>query len=745
MSKNGNKRKYDEYNNNPNDDGNDGNGGNGDDNMNVDVWDKYKFSEDEKKTLERRCKRVKIKHPTVNASGWVSATKTKYFLLNDKCLDWLMMYYDKIGINPDPVFSASKSGTNIIARKTNPAHTKADQVSGEKLLRDASHMEVLFDSGNMFEEKVFEELKDIYKDNFKLVFTKTDYDKFKGEKDMNGFIRQKYNETIDLMKKSTPIIAQAVMINDSNRTYGVADLLVRSDYFNLIYEYFPDDDSLTHQAPSLGFNNTQKYHYRVVDCKWTTMTLCVDGVTIRNEGYFPAYKGQLAVYTGCLEQMQGYIPNCAYIMSKAWKIGKSFILKEEEHLYKGFSCFDRVGIINYGDKDKNYVETTKEAVQWVQRVMTDGIDWRYGSTTPSVPEMYPNMDKNFNPVFDKVKKELAERYGEITQVWYVNYKNRLTAHENGVTDIRDDKMSLDVLGIKPEGRGRIIQKIIEINKKSQKKDVLRPAIIQDNSFDWQTGNEYLDYYVDFETINYNLYSKPTDMDIDNSYIDSDVTFMIGIGFQHLKNKIDTRLIINGLEIDRSKCMFYHVYDKDWEYVCLYLPKFKLENELEMYRIFFQFMIIRQDLISKAHPEINSVSRAFHWTDAEIRFLERSVQRIIAKDPSQRKLIDQFNTDIVWVDLCKIFQQDPIVVKGCFRYKLKHIANAMYSHGLITTHWSDGEMSDGFRAMLEAIKLYRTDDILSITNKLYKDIVDYNEVDCKVMWDIVRYLRANHVK
>ena len=27
----------------------------------------------------------------------------------------------------------------------------------------------------------------------------------------------------------------------------------------------------------------------------------------------------------------------------------------------------------------------------------------------------------------------------------------------------------------------------------------------------------------------------------------------------------------------------------------------------------------------------------------------------------------------------------------------------------------------------------------------EDIIKYNEVDCKVMWDIIRYLRIHHIK
>ena len=53
------------------------------------------------------------------------------------------------------------------------------------------------------------------------------------------------------------------------------------------------------------------------------------------------------------------------------------------------------------------------------------------------------------------------------------------------------------------------------------------------------------------------------------------------------------------------------------------------------------------------------------------------------------------------------------------------------------------MSDGFRAMIKAIELYREEDNMSKNNRYFKQIIDYNEVDCRVIWDIVRYLRVNH--
>ena len=45
------------------------------------------------------------------------------------------------------------------------------------------------------------------------------------------------NKTIELIKKGVPIIHSAPLCNNKNKTYGVADLLVRNDYLNKIIDY----------------------------------------------------------------------------------------------------------------------------------------------------------------------------------------------------------------------------------------------------------------------------------------------------------------------------------------------------------------------------------------------------------------------------------------------------------------------------------------------------------------------------
>ena len=140
-------------------------------------------------------------------------------------------------------------------------------------------------------------------------------------------------------------------------------------------------------------------------------------------------------------------------------------------------------------------------------------------------------------------------------------------------------------------------------------------------------------------------------------------------------------------------------------------------------------------------------RFFHWSCAEI------TSCMAANARHNSKWTNWFNS-IIWIDLCKIFQNEPIVVNGALSFKLKDVAKNMYKHGMIKTTWKEDGISDGLTAMIDAIDYYKGNKSYDSTRNL--DIMNdnehnkidsiriYNEVDCKVMWDIVRYLRENHI-
>ena len=103
-------------------------------------------------------------------------------------------------------------------------------------------------------------------------------------------------------------------------------------------------------------------------------------------------------------------------------------------------------------------------------------------------------------------------------------------------------------------------------------------------------------------------------------------------------------------------------------------------------------------------------------------------------------------DLNWYDfLSNVMEREPVVVRGALRFGLKAVANAMYSHNIIEANWADSPV-DGLGAMVGA---WRCDEeaekqgVPMTELPLMHEIVRYNEVDCKVMMEIVRYLRTNH--
>ena len=78
--------------------------------------------------------------------------------------------------------------------------------------------------------------------------------------------------------------------------------------------------------------------------------------------------------------------------------------------------------------------------------------------------------------------------------------------------------------------------------------------------------------------------------------------------------------------------------------------------------------------------------------------------------------------------------------------MKGIAKAMHHHNLIETIWdSDNPCSNGLTAMVLAWKVYNKTKIKDIhKHPVIQDIIKYNIIDCKVLWEIINYLRNNHL-
>jgi hypothetical protein len=117
----------------------------------------------------------------------------------------------------------------------------------------------------------------------------------------------------------------------------------------------------------------------------------------------------------------------------------------------------------------------------------------------------------------------------------------------------------------------------------------------------------------------------------------------------------------------------------------------------------------------------------HWTHAEPAFYSKTCEKLNLKEK-------------IFLDLYKVFINEPIVIKSALNYSLKTIAKAMYDNGLIKTLWdSDSTCSNGLDVLYLANQHY----FYGVNDYDFSDIIHYNEIDCKVLCEILQYLRLNH--
>lgn len=589
--------------------------------------------------------------PVYNWNEWISATKTKNYLMNDPLLDYL----DNYPIRPTIEY---ENRPLVLPQK------------------------IIIEKGNQFENEVMKQLHHRFPNQIREISDPTyarDY--------------QKYQETINAMREGVPIIYQGVLHNFSNQTYGAPDLLIRSDFINQITttnSLLPDE--IIQSSPGLINDQGEipNWYYIVVDIKWCSLNLKSDGIHLLNEEYSRAYKGQLLIYTQALSHILGCSINLAFILGRKWKY------TSKRQTYSGRGWFDRLGRIDYLTCDHEYIEKTQKAIEWIRRVRTEGGEWTL--SPPSIPELYPNMCNKYDGKWHTIKKDLAQRNGEITMVWGCGVNNRNTALTHDVNSWKDLECNSDVLGIKPGFKSNIIDKMLQVNR-SQVLNML-PTRIQTNKYNWKTKDD-IEFYFDFETVNDLILNFSND----GTSPMLDMIFMIGVGW-------------------------YNPANKTWKYRKFVARDLDLNSERQMLTQFLQFI------------EPHSSRKFYHWGSAEKIMMKKCWNR--HSTHIQTRLTYEILTQ-KWVDMLDIFKSEPIVIKGCFDFGLKNISKAMVNHGMIQCTWGIDKFgcSDGLKAMFLAGQVYqesRDKNVNVVELPKMKSIIEYNEIDCKVVSEIVNYLR-----
>ena len=612
---------------------------------------------------------------------WISAGRTRNWMMDDPLIDWLQLYGKRRDYMP---------------KQELPDYNK-----------DLDFVEFIFNKGNEFEAGILRLLKE----QFEVIKVAEDY------REITRLV--KAEETFGAMKQGTPIIYQGVLWDAQYMTYGSPDFLVRSDVLRLLFPVSISEQLATTGAPDLG---AEDWHYIVVDTKFTTLHLNAAGTELANDGSAPAFKAQLYIYNRMLGRLQGFEPPQSYVLGRGWQ------RTQRRETLRGSSAMDLLGPVPQDGTVANGVtiqHAVEEAIRWVRRVRTEGVDWQL-LPEPSVPELYPNMsnvddaDMMLEPsppemepgVEDdapasqwiSVKRWLADELRELTQLWQVGVRKRRQAHSDGWRRWDDPGLTATAVGVSGETQGPVLDRLIEVNTGFGLP--VHPLRIDMTRAEWHAPSG-IEFYVDFEYC--------SDLDDDFSQLPEKsgqpLIFMIGCG---------------------------HVEEGEWRFKSLVADRLTEDEEL---RIIGDWMDHMSSVCYRLDPSGDN-SRIFHWSKAEIISLETAYNSARARHGKHAG----WPNDLNWYDfLTEVMRREPVVVRGALGFGLKAVANAMHAHNLIGTNWGESSV-DGLGAMVGA---WRCDEeaerrgVPMAILPLMHEIIRYNEVDCKVMMEIVHYLRTNH--
>jgi hypothetical protein len=512
--------------------------------------------------------------------------------------------------------------------------------------------------------------------------------------DNKGILSQAI-ETLELMKSGIPAIYQGTLMDAESQTYGTPDFLIRSDYLKQLFPDIITADAATHSAKDLGLN---LWHYVVVDCKFSSLPLSQNGV-LRSLGSKPAYKAQLFIYTQALGSAQGYTPKWSYLLGRSWEQGKGSSKIRVNNALSKLALMPQDSSLR-GDTLENWVN---RACTWIRYLRNNGSAWSV-FPKPTIDELWPNLSIDNDYPWRYEKKQIARKLDDITMLWGVGFSAQELAHKQEIFSWKDLNCTPESLGVPSGKRQSVLQSILDINRIPKTPIVLPAQVI--SSRDIWYKSEAVEFYVDFEMIN----------DLADNFENfpdkggQTLIFMIGCG--HLDK------------------------DDEWQFYSFVVSDLTQKSE----NIIIQKWIDHMKTISVEYGMINDRPLVFNWSKAEEQVLETNFNAAKVRHDWQQP------ANIRWFDfLSEVIREEPVSIQGAFTFGLKEIAKALHSHKLIKTSWGNSYL-DGLGAMVGAI-LSAEESANTKKNlmemPLMKEIANYNEIDCRVMMEIVQYLRRVH--
>jgi len=670
-----------------------------------------------------------------DAKAWVSASQLKNYAIGNTLEDYLDLYYDnQLPLNNTN--AASGSG-----------HTTTTTTSS---LADYS-LQKLFKLGYTFEDKVVASLTTMFPNSVTILSSNEFYHNSSSGSNDNVAttpssgnsstttttttgsnsptkdtddddvrllkIAAAWPQTVEAIKAGKQCIFQAPLLNDDNNTFGIADIIIRSDCLSRLL--------MTSNQPISGLRSDtgldmKKPYYSVIDIKYSHLDLCCDGLRIRNSELFPAYKCQLAVYNAALAKIQGYEPERAYV------IGKSYSYTAQGQTFSGNNCFDKLGVVEFEAWDAEYKTKVKDGLNWLSKLRSRGHKWKL-YPKPSNSYLLPNMKINKLSRWQTFKTDYAKQVKDITLLWYCGLDKRQKALEAGIMALDDPKLTSAMMGFGSDSKiGKQLQLILNINRPTCSDKIIihqsKRAVsnLLPTVHIWPKNKLY--FSIDFET----LMSSSL---VSSSLLSSSLT----------EGNLDVN--IKGVtSVDKEYLFMVGVCSSITGYKCFVLEELTIAAQQQLLKDVYNYLRAETDEYLGPNKDIPEL---YHWSNFEPSFLERlcrnyGCQSTLLSCPG-------------WSDLMTVFHDRQIVIKDCYSYSLKSVVTALCKHGLIAHCWdTSNPCSNGNVAMNLADIYYHgvfNDDSSSSSNFPYtKDqimefIRDYNYIDCQALIDILVLLQS----
>lgn len=476
----------------------------------------------------------------------------------------------------------------------------------------------------------------------------------------------KYNITKNALDQNIDIIIRPVLLDLFTKTYGMPDFIIKEDVLSLFLEDVEQDSKMLKGDGYVTCSLVLRNKINKIS-KWDKLILT------HNTAY-------------------------SNIITKITKKETKICLLSSSDSY----------ILNY---DENKLNDINNGIKWINKIRQNGDIWLkdiYSGNIPSNKNLMPNMCNKYDGKWKNIKKYFAEKWGELTLLWYCGIKQRNLAHQKGIYSWKDPKYTTNEIlnSLYTQNslskRKHILESMIELNKEGGK--VYNSRVLKEPFIDTHNA---IEVYIDFEVL--------SGKNINNNYSErlktpQNIIYLIGMQW-----------VVDGKE----------------EFKSFTSETLTEKGEKDMLKSWWSY-------VKKLREGYDKVI-LYHWSPAEERFLSKSLSRYPSLNYINNNLI---SGKYDFRDLMDMFIDAEVVIRNVWGYSVKDIAKGLFNFGLISEVWNDNEkggdnITSGKGTLTAATKCYKEIKNNGLTiknNPNFRPLIEYNQMDCNVLQHLLSFLR-----